>query len=552
MRSFADHYRGRRAQRRTVEIAGALSLATLALSCGPGPTPENVLTYKYDNYRTGWNNTESTLTTTNVSSTKFGLLLPPVSLDDQVDTQPLVLTGLATVNGQATNGDDVVYVTTESNTVYAIDGATGAILASRNLGKPVSVPLGCNNNGPNVGINGTGVIDQASNTFYVITYTNEGGTPTYRIHALDVTTLADKVSPPVITASHAIGGGGTFTFNASVQRQRPALLAENGNVYAGFGSFCDFKANISRGWVLGWKQGTLAPLPANQVPDTKATSSGTFFLSSVWMSGSGLAADGNGDIFVVVGNTGGGAYDGSGGTNFSESVIKLSPDLTKVLDWFTPTNVNSLDGADLDFGSGGVLVVPGKWTANYLAAATGKVGTMFVLNSNNLGHGPPGGPSPTPLASPTVGYCWCNESYFFDANLGPVIVSSGGGNGQGEPAMPETIQLWAVQKTGPLLTNAGKSADLSGTGQDGGFFTAVSGYGPNAIIWAVLRPDGSNTMRLLAFSEHVSGAGTLTQLFSGNAGTWPNQGGNANIVPVVANGRVYVATYKQLAIFGLH
>lgn len=40
-------------------------------------------------------------------------------------------------------------------------------------------------------------------------------------------------------------------------------------------------------------------------------------------------------------------------------------------------------------------------------------------------------------------------------------------------------------------------------------------------------------------------------LFSVPAGNWPNTGGNSNIVPVVANGQVYVASWKQLAIFGL-
>ncbi len=35
------------------------------------------------------------------------------------------------------------------------------------------------------------------------------------------------------------------------------------------------------------------------------------------------------------------------------------------------------------------------------------------------------------------------------------------------------------------------------------------------------------------------------------AGDWPNTGGNANIVPVVANGRVFVANYRALSIFGL-
>jgi len=35
------------------------------------------------------------------------------------------------------------------------------------------------------------------------------------------------------------------------------------------------------------------------------------------------------------------------------------------------------------------------------------------------------------------------------------------------------------------------------------------------------------------------------------SGTWPNLSGNANLVPVVANGQVFVASYKQLQIFGL-
>jgi hypothetical protein len=42
-----------------------------------------------------------------------------------------------------------------------------------------------------------------------------------------------------------------------------------------------------------------------------------------------------------------------------------------------------------------------------------------------------------------------------------------------------------------------------------------------------------------------------TELFSDKAGTWPNVTGSANIVPVVANGKVYVASNKELSIFGL-
>jgi hypothetical protein len=43
----------------------------------------------------------------------------------------------------------------------------------------------------------------------------------------------------------------------------------------------------------------------------------------------------------------------------------------------------------------------------------------------------------------------------------------------------------------------------------------------------------------------------MTTLFRGPAGSWPNWGSGFNQVPMIANGKVYVATNKQLRIFGL-
>jgi hypothetical protein len=120
------------------------------------------------------------------------------------------------------------------------------------------------------------------------------------------------------------------------------------------------------------------------------------------------------------------------------------------------------------------------------------------------------------------------------------VVSSGGRN----------VLVWKVVggSTAPLVKLA-TSPTLS-NGQSGGFFTTVSSNGTvggTAVIWAVGRPVNQNPaqVNLYAFAENGS------QLYSTAAGTWPNTGGNANIVPVVANGRVYVASYRSLAIFGL-
>jgi hypothetical protein len=502
----------------------------------------SVTTYHYDTYRTGWNSSETVLTPANVNSSQFGLLTT-VKLDDQVDAQPLLVPSVNITAGSNQGTHDVVYVVTENNTVYAIDANAGTVLLSQNLGTPVQWPLGCNNNGPNVGINSTPVIDTSSNTLYLIDYTQSGGNITHRLHALDLGSLTDKITPQVVTASHTLSDGTTFTFNATYQRQRPALLEANGNIYAGFGSFCDYGANLSRGWLLGWNAATLAPLSANQVNDTLASSPDNFFLSSIWMSGYGLAADDSGNILFVTGNSDYSGTTYNGVTNIQESVIAVSPNLTNVVDLFTPSNQSSLDQQDTDFGSGGVLVLPDQPGATpHLAVAAGKDGNMYFMNEDNLG-----GYSPNKnnvLGTYQVGGCWCGQSYFVDASDGLARVVSSGGN---------NVDVWKLETSPkPKLVGVSRSPALRSGYQDPGFFTSVSSNGnANPIIWAVSRPvsQQSNGVALYAFNPETGK--NMTQLFRSAAGAWPNVNGNANLVPVVANGKVYVASYKELEIFGL-
>src|ERR1019366_3390636 len=206
----------------------------------------------------------------NVNAKSFGLL-QTVTLDAQVDGQPLVVPGVLITTGNYQGKHDVVYVATEGNTIYAIDAESGTVLLSPNFGTSVNIPSLCGPS-PALGIHSTPVIDLSSNTMYVVIYTNDSTGPAYRIHALDLGSLTDKVPAQLVTASHTLTDGTTYDFNATVQRQRPALLLANGNVYAGFGSFCDFSTNLSRGWLLGWQTGSLTPLAGNQLLDTQATS----------------------------------------------------------------------------------------------------------------------------------------------------------------------------------------------------------------------------------------------------------------------------------------
>ena len=95
------------------------------------------------------------------------------------------------------------------------------------------------------------------------------------------------------------------------------------------------------------------------------------------------------------------------------------------------------------------------------------------------------------------------------------------------------------------------STGIGGT-QGPGFFTTISSNGTaNPIIWALSRATKSTkAISLFAFNPE-SGKSKMTKLFQASAGAWPNLTGNANLVPIVANGLVFVASNQQLQIFGL-
>jgi hypothetical protein len=529
--------------------------------------PGDTITYHNDPQRTGWNHTESILTPANVTPTTFGLLAT-VDLDDQVDTQPLVVADQV-IEGEGAH--TVVYVTTERNSVYAIDSLSGAILKKKNLGTPVPIPLGCRNNGLNVGINGTPTIDLPAHTMYVITYTMQNGKPSYQLHALDLSNLRDMPGSPVtVAASHPVQGGRPpYHFNPEVQRQRSALLLVNGNVYAAFASFCDYSPQESRGWLLGWNAGTLAPLATNELTNTLveahaspgkvvqtppislADTGSQWFLSSIWMSGYGVAADASGNLFFTTGNSEYRLDTYTGTTNIQESAVKVRGDLSRVLDLFTPSDFFELDKADWDFGSGGLMVLPDQpGPVPHIAVAAGKKGDLYVLNRDNMG----GLSNPDRPHHVAVGECWCGPSYYQGSDGVGRVVSSGG----------LTVMTWKIhtalerqQPARPTLVADASGASLPAGPQDGGFFTAVSSNGtkPNtAIIWAVARPSGEDNHLTLAAFDGTAKGQVLRQLWSGPAGLWPNTGtpshpltitGNANIVPTVAHGRVYVAGYRD-------
>jgi outer membrane protein assembly factor BamB len=531
--------------RRAAFLAATACVAIPAIAATPKqgvPNDVRVVTYHYDNLRTGWNSSEETLTPQAVRSSQFKLL-KTVALDDLVHAQPLYLTN-AHIKGAGVH--DVVYVATESNTLYAIDAENGQVLRKHNFGPSVpytALPNQCTNNGPNLGITSTPAYLPFKGRMYLMTYTYPNFQPTYQIHQVDPATLEDTIKPVTVTASAKLSDGTTYRFDPTVSRQRPALLVSGDSVYAGFGSFCDAATDRSRGWMLGFSIDDLKPAPGNELTNARAHTPNNFFLTAVWMSGAGPAASLDGHVYFVTGNS-----DYSGGTfkrpvNINESVVQQSDDLLEVTGLFTPhgpdIGVSALDKVDEDFGSGGVMLLPAQTgQPSNLAVALGKAGKMYLLNADDLDNHAHGNAKAYDVVN--GGSCWCAESYFEAADGIGRIVSSG----------DNVIRVWKV-KTGatPKLQKEVESTTEIQNGQDPGVFTAVSSNNhKDAVIWATGRPVefDQGVFQLYAFD-----ATTGKTLFKGDAGKWPFPENNATIMPMAANGHVYVASYKTLSIFGL-
>jgi len=206
----------------------------------PPPSPGNVdvLTYHNENARTGQNLNETTLTTSNVNSTSFGLL-SAVPVDGRVDAQPLYLSKLS-INQVSRNA---LFVETEHGSVYAFDADRGTSpwhVSMLQNGESSSGDHGCSQITPEIGVTATPVIDRSAGpngTIYVTAMSKDGsGNYHQRLHALDVTTGTEQFGgPKEIQATYPGSGdnssGGTVTFDPAQYAERAGLLLLNGVIY---------------------------------------------------------------------------------------------------------------------------------------------------------------------------------------------------------------------------------------------------------------------------------------------------------------------------------
>jgi hypothetical protein len=527
-----------------VVFAGTLFL--LAMAPLPAQSPQDVLTYHGNTGRTGWFSAETQLTTSNVTPETFGLL-ETVALNGRVDAEPLYATQQS-IDGQGVH--NVVYVATEEDNVYAIDAETGSILWTRNFGKPVPYTYKSfdDNVYPVMGILSTPVIDRTAGAMYVVADTFNGTVDTFRLHSISLSNGADLVLPAVISFTGTLADGTTWTFNPQFQLQRPGLLESSGTIYVAFGSNGDTVPDQSRGVILRYTTGKLQQVSGDLTDGLDETTS-PYYLSSIWQSGYGPATDSLNDIYFATGNSNPNTPSYSKSWNHPESVIRLSSDLSTLFSSFTPFNYFQLDGFDSDLGAGGTIVLPDQaGSVPHLAVAGGKDGRAFLLNRDKMGGYTPNGPDQV-LQTVTMGECWCGPAYFVGSDGTPRVVT-GGGNGV------ITWQLQTAPTTQLVQEFSTGSGPVSGLPDNGGVIPVISSNGTTpdtAIIWFVQRPATSSDPNPgTPITLYGYAAAGLQQLVSFPAGTWRHAvNSNANIVPTVANGRVYVASNDQLQIFGL-
>jgi len=531
-----------------------LSSAILAL----GQRPVDVLTNRYDLSRTGSNLAETSLTAKNVSTATFGKLFER-EVDGDIYAQPLIKTRVSIPGAGVHN---VIYVATANNSLYAFDADSPAATqplwchSHEVFGNPVPkedvVDLPPDekylNFASTIGIVATPVIDPTTNTIYVVAQSKKNNEYNFHIHAFDIATGREKTemhSPIAVTAS-AIGNGvgnvdGHIVFSPRKMLNRPGLLLVGGYLYLAFTSHMDGEPSFDyHGWIVAYDAKTL-----ERVSVFCTTPDG--IQGGIWQSAAGLAAEEREGlyplIYAVVAN------GTSTGRNVGESVTQLLPGkLLSVKEAFIPRRHAYLSDHDLDISTGAILI-PGL----PMLVACSKEGKCYLIDRSDMhlvqefaaGFDSYGGDRPSNIhGSPVVWwdsnhllhlYVWGEEdfprAYAFDGSR--FQPSSRGAVRAPEKSMP-----------GGILSLSADGNKLD-----------------SAIVWASVPLKGDANLATVPGVLRAFNALDLTKEL------WNSEQNAARdgvgmfakfCPPVVANGKVYVATFRagsapgnKLVVYGL-
>jgi hypothetical protein len=507
-----------------------------------------VATYHNDNSRTGQNTLETLLTPDDVNAARFGRLYS-FPVDGYVYAQPLYMPQVAIPGNGIHN---IVIVATQHDSVYAFDADSAApeplwrisfLNPDAGITTISSSDVNASDIMPEIGITSTPVIDISSNTLYVVAATKENGAFYHRLHALDLTSGAEKFGGPrTIQGSYPgvaqDGTDGMLNFASRFQLQRAALLLSKGKIYIPFASNADF--GLYHGWVIAYDAITMRQSGAwVSTPDG--------YQGGIWMSGCGISSDPQGNLYLSTAN---GPFDAFGeepGSNFSDSIVKLKPGAHGIAlaDFFTPYNQGSMARDDMDLGSTGVLVLPDQPGPHpHLAIAGGKNGHIYVLDRDYMGGYASGSRADPQILQEISGQlrqqmgtpAYWNGRLYFGAGISPQKEGIKAFNlRNGVVSTTATSQSAAIYH----LTRSTVSVSANGNG--------------NGIIWAV-DTDAYYSARQGAAVLHAYDARNLArELYNSSQRSSRDNPGQASkfTVPTVAGGKVFVGTADRLSVFGL-
>jgi len=340
-------------------LGGAAALA----SQDPSDTPVQVLTHKNDAGRTGNNQAETILNTSNVNVTEFGHQFD-LPVDGQVYAEPLYVSN---VNVPGVGVRNLLIVATSKNKVYAWDADTDpgttphpywmqdfATYSTPEFPVPSPNPdfgtaINCLTNiRPWIGITSTPVVDPSTNTVYVEAFSgidanfsspqpitrdlilepeknnqcaafrsHFDGCHIYRhrLHALDLATGSEKMSGPVTltgtvnaTGMGSVAGTLTLAENSCSHGQTQAQYfsrqqIQRAALLLSHGVvYTAFGANADQLPYHGWVLGRSAAnltLAGGTTPFVSARNDAG---GGIWQAGSGLAGDGAGFVYAMSGN----------------------------------------------------------------------------------------------------------------------------------------------------------------------------------------------------------------------------------------------------------
>jgi PQQ-like domain len=370
--------------------------------------------FDYDAQRSGAGPVSTGISASDVGALKRRV----VHLDGVVDSSAVEERGVQ-IRGRKR---DVAFVTTSYGKTIAFDPGTGA-----KLWEYTPSDFSSYQGSPRI-TNATPVLDPDRRYLYTVS-------PDGRIHKL------------AVASGREIRAGNwpaQITFDATHEKVAPALNLSGRSVIVGTGGYIGDAPPYQGHVVLidrasGRVTHVWNSLCSNRHYLIDPPRSCPASDSAIWARAGAVVEPSSGRILVATGN---GPFNGS--TNWGDSVLELTPDASRLLHNWTPTDQASLNDSDTDLGSSAPALL-GVVDGKRLALQGGKDAKLHLLDLSRLGRPSPrlggevndlGAPGGEVFTQPAV---WVHggRTWVFvtgDSGMAAYVVSSAGG--------PHLRQVW--------------------------------------------------------------------------------------------------------------